>query len=65
MITVNYEDVKESIENLDESISLITTLDDINIAEAIDRIYMVKSYLQKTLESFEDMLESMEDYYEE
>jgi len=65
MITVDYQEICECIEKLDESIRLVTQLDDISIAEAIDNLYEVKFKLQTNLESFEDMVRSMGEEYDE
>lgn len=65
MIVIDYGTIKECITEIDESIALITTLDDSEIGEALDKLIDVKAVLYRSLNDFEETLESMEEYYEE
>lgn len=62
---IDYEIVKECVEDIDASISLITTMDDSSLGEAIDRLVAAKAMLSQSLDAFEDNLEAMSEYYEE
>lgn len=65
MLVIDYETVKECIEEIDESIHLITTLDDINVGEALDLLIDIKVKLKRSLDDFETNLETMSEYYED
>jgi len=65
MLVIDYETVKECIEEIEESIHLITTLDDINVGEALDILSDTKIKLERSLDDFETNLETMSEYYEE
>ena len=65
MLVIDYETVKECIEEIEESIHLITTLDDINVGEALDILSDTNIKLERSLDDFETNLETMSEYYEE
>ena len=64
MITLEYGEVVDLLCRLDEVAKQITTLEDIQIGEALDNIYNIKASLHTHMQGFEDMLDAMADEYD-